>query len=104
MRYPVRNSTNLITIILEYPDRFGSCVPHTTRPRRQFEVNGRDYHFVESREAMEADIQNHKFIEAGQYNGNLYGTSVASVKEVAERGKHCILDVSWNYVGMLDCS
>ena len=44
---------------------------------------------------MEADIQNHKFIEAGQYNGNLYGTSVASVKEVAERGKHCILDVSW---------
>ena len=55
---------------------------------------------------MEADIQNHKFIEAGQYNGNLYGTSVASVKEVAERGKHCILDVSWflKHVGMLYCS
>jgi hypothetical protein len=30
---------------------------------------------------MEADIQNHKFIEAGQYNDNLYGTSIASVKE-----------------------
>ena len=45
---------------------------------------------------METDIQSHKFIEAGQYNGNLYGTSVASVKEVAERGKHCILDVSGN--------
>ena len=29
-------------------------------------MNGRDYHFVESRSAMEADIQNHKFIEAGQ--------------------------------------
>ena len=81
-------------LISEYPERFGSCVPHTTRPRRQFEVNGRDYHFVESREQMETDIQSHKFIEAGQYNGNLYGTSVASVKEVAERGKHCILDVS----------
>jgi len=40
---------------------------------------------------MESDIQNHKFIEAGQYNGNLYGTSVSSVKEVAEKGKHCIL-------------
>jgi len=88
-------------LISEYPDRFGSCVPHTTRPRRQFEVNGRDYHFVESREAMEADIQNHKFIEAGQYNGNLYGTSVASVKEVAERGKHCILDVSGNAIKRL---
>ena len=34
---------------------------------------------------MEKDIQNHLFIEAGQYNDNLYGTSVASVKEVAEK-------------------
>lgn len=34
---------------------------------------------------MEADIQNHLFIEAGQYNDNLYGTSVASVREVAEK-------------------
>ena len=22
-------------LISEYPDKFGSCVPHTTRPRRQ---------------------------------------------------------------------
>jgi guanylate kinase len=51
---------------------------------------------------MEADIQNHKFIEAGQYNGNLYGTSVASVKEVAERGKHCILDVSCQFLSVLN--
>lgn len=34
---------------------------------------------------MEKDIQEHKFIEAGQYNENLYGTSVQSVKYVAER-------------------
>jgi guanylate kinase len=33
---------------------------------------------------MERDIQNHLFIEAGQYNDNLYGTSVASVREVSE--------------------
>lgn len=57
----------------------------TTRPRRDYEVDGRDYHFVASREQMERDIQNHLFIEAGQYNDNLYGTSVASVREVAEK-------------------
>lgn len=34
---------------------------------------------------MEKDIQNHLFIEAGQYNDNLYGTSVSSVKEVAHK-------------------
>ncbi|KTF72058.1 hypothetical protein cypCar_00050090, partial [Cyprinus carpio] len=46
---------------------------------------------------MEKDIQEHKFIEAGQYNDNLYGTSVQSVKY----GKHCILDVSGNAIKRL---
>ncbi|XP_024249127.1 disks large homolog 2 isoform X8 [Oncorhynchus tshawytscha] len=88
-------------LISEFPDKFGSCVPHTTRSRRDYEVDGRDYHFVMSREQMEQDIQEHKFIEAGQYNDNLYGTSVQSVKYVAERGKHCILDVSGNAIKRL---
>ncbi|XP_036974512.1 disks large homolog 2 isoform X2 [Acanthopagrus latus] len=88
-------------LISEFPDKFGSCVPHTTRLKRDYEVDGRDYHFVMSREQMEKDIQEHKFIEAGQYNDNLYGTSVQSVKYVAERGKHCILDVSGNAIKRL---
>uniref|UniRef100_A0A673L602 Disks large homolog 1 n=1 Tax=Sinocyclocheilus rhinocerous TaxID=307959 RepID=A0A673L602_9TELE len=88
-------------LISEFPDKFGSCVPHTTRPKRDYEVDGRDYHFVESREQMERDIQEHKFIEAGQYNSHLYGTSVQSVREVAEKGKHCILDVSGNAIKRL---
>lgn len=57
----------------------------TTRPRRDYEVDGRDYHFVASREQMERDIQSHRFIEAGQYNNHLYGTSVQSVRQVAEQ-------------------
>ena len=57
----------------------------TTREKRDYEVDHRDYHFVASREEMERAIQNHMFIEAGQYNENLYGTSVQSVKEVAEK-------------------
>ena len=77
-------------LMREFPERFGSCVPHTTRPRREnevgtikscgnvtwqsfvdFQVDGRDYHFVTSMEQMQADIQTHLFIEAGQYNDNL---------------------------------
>lgn len=38
-----------------------------------------------SRELMEREIQEHKFIEAGQYNNHLYGTSIQSVKEVADK-------------------
>uniref|UniRef100_A0A7N8YED6 Disks large homolog 1 n=1 Tax=Mastacembelus armatus TaxID=205130 RepID=A0A7N8YED6_9TELE len=88
-------------LISEFPDKFGSCVPHTTRPRRDYEVDGRDYHFMSSRELMEREIQEHKFIEAGQYNNHLYGTSIQSVREVADKGKHCILDVSGNAIKRL---
>ncbi|KAM7409804.1 hypothetical protein PAMA_001345 [Pampus argenteus] len=88
-------------LISEFSDKFGSCVPHTTRPRRDYEVDGRDYHFMASRELMEQEIQEHKFIEAGQYNNHLYGTSIQSVKEVADKGKHCILDVSGNAIKRL---
>ena len=67
----------------------GCCIVDTTRSRRDYEVDGRDYHFVASREQMEHDIQSHLFIEAGQYNGNLYGTSITSVVEVAEQASSC---------------
>ncbi|KAJ8281669.1 hypothetical protein COCON_G00041880 [Conger conger] len=89
-------------LISEFPHKFGSCVPRKHDPaRRENEMDGQDYHFVGSREQMEKDIQDNKFIEAGQFNDNLYGTSVLSVRAVAERGKHCILDVSGNAIKRL---
>ncbi|XP_053535333.1 disks large homolog 4 [Ictalurus punctatus] len=101
---PVKDRVN-DDLLSEFPDKFGSCVPHTTRPKREYEVDGRDYHFVSSREQMEKDIQSHRFIEAGQYNSHLYGTSVQSVREVAEQqGKHCILDVSANAIRRLQAA
>ena len=60
------------------------CVDTTRRPR-EGEVDGRDYHFVESVEQMEKDIQAHLFIEAGRYKDNLYGTSIKAVQEVADQ-------------------
>uniref|UniRef100_A0A8C9S3J4 Discs large MAGUK scaffold protein 1 n=1 Tax=Scleropages formosus TaxID=113540 RepID=A0A8C9S3J4_SCLFO len=89
------------TIIATSLRRWFTFLSDTTRPKRDYEVDGRDYHFVTSREQMEKDIQDHKFIEAGQYNNHLYGTSVQSVREVAEKGKHCILDVSGNAIKRL---
>ncbi|KAB5522228.1 hypothetical protein PHYPO_G00157200 [Pangasianodon hypophthalmus] len=97
---PVKDRVN-DDLLSEFPDKFGSCVPHTTRPKREYEVDGRDYHFVSSREQMEKDIQSHRFIEAGQYNSHLYGTSVQSVRE---QGKHCILDVSANAIRRLQAA
>ena len=33
------------------------------------------------------------FIEHAQFSSNFYGTSVAAVKDVASKGRTCILDI-----------
>uniref|UniRef100_A0A8C4VEN2 Protein PALS1 n=1 Tax=Falco tinnunculus TaxID=100819 RepID=A0A8C4VEN2_FALTI len=73
-------------------DRFASAVPHTTRSRRETEVAGRDYHFI-SRQAFESDIAAGKFIEYGEFEKNLYGTSIDSVRQVINSGKICLLNL-----------
>ncbi|XP_066853800.1 protein PALS1 isoform X2 [Anser cygnoides] len=73
-------------------DRFASAVPHTTRSRRETEVAGRDYHFI-SRQAFENDIAAGKFIEYGEFEKNLYGTSIDSVRQVINSGKICLLNL-----------
>ena len=55
----------------------------TTRPKRDGEIDGREYYFVESREEMEREIHEGRFVEAGKFGGNLYGTSLADVNRVA---------------------
>uniref|UniRef100_A0A1I8EJW0 Disks large 1 tumor suppressor protein n=1 Tax=Wuchereria bancrofti TaxID=6293 RepID=A0A1I8EJW0_WUCBA len=87
-------------LVLRDRDRFSSCVPHTSRPPKPNEIDGRDYYFV-SKEQMQEDVRNNQFIEAGQFQDNLYGTSINSVREVAEMGRHCILDVSGNAIRRL---
>ncbi|XP_028295354.1 MAGUK p55 subfamily member 5-A-like isoform X1 [Gouania willdenowi] len=72
------------------PERFAVAVPHTTRNARMIEKNGRDYHFV-SRSAFEADLATGKFIESGEYEKNLYGTSTDSVRQVINSGRICVL-------------
>ena len=77
--------------IVLVPQSISSLPADTTRPRRDNEVDGQDYHFVVSLEQMEKDIQDNKFIEAGQFNDNLYGTSIQSVRAVAERVRREVL-------------
>lgn len=43
---------------------------------------------------MEADIRAGKYLEHGDYEGNLYGTKVDSIRDVMRSGKMCILDVN----------
>ncbi|KAL4217503.1 MAGUK p55 subfamily member 7 [Mactra antiquata] len=72
------------------PDTFEEVVPYTSRKKKVHEQESREYHFV-PREEMERGIINHRFVEFGEFKGNLYGTSYASIRSVIHSGKICLL-------------
>ncbi|XP_075687325.1 MAGUK p55 subfamily member 4 [Rhinoderma darwinii] len=73
------------------PSIFHSPVPYTSRHKKSYEENGREYFFV-SKETFESLIYSHSFLEYGEYKGHMYGTSVDTVKDVLDAGKICVID------------
>lgn len=85
------------------PDRFGTPLPHTSRLPRDGEEDGVHYHFV-TREKMEEDIIDGRYLEYGEYDGALYGTKLDSVREIIGSGKVCVLDCSATCLKVLKTS
>lgn len=81
-------------------DRFAAAIPHTSRPRKETEVPDRDYHFVTAQE-FKLDIENNKFLEHGEFEKNLYGTSLNAVRQVINQGKICVLNLHPESLRML---
>lgn len=80
-------------LIVMNPTQFGTTVPFTSRKPREDEKDGHAYRFV-SRTDMEADVKAGRYLEHGEYEGNLYGTKIDSIHEVVMAGRTCILDVN----------
>ena len=66
----------------------------TTRPIRPGEVDGRDYHFVDS-DRFEAMVADNLFLEWAQVFGNRYGTLKAPVDALLARGRDVLFDIDW---------
>ena len=71
--------------------RFDSPLPHTSRPIKEDEVDGKQYHFVR-REIMEQEIKDGQYLEAGELLGHLYGTKLDSIRNIIRNGKMAVLD------------
>jgi guanylate kinase len=67
-------------------------VSATTRPPREGERDGRDYHFV-SREEFRRMIDAGELIEWAEVHGSLYGTPLANVRAARARGEFLLLDI-----------
>ncbi|XP_064420097.1 MAGUK p55 subfamily member 4 [Latimeria chalumnae] len=74
------------------PNQYRGAVPHTTRPQKNYEEEGREYHFV-TRETFESMVCSYRFLEYGEYKDHLYGTSIDAVRTVLDEGRICIIDL-----------
>lgn len=88
----VGKGTLIGKLFSEFPDLFGFSVSHTTRAPRAGEEDGVDYNYT-TVEKFLADVEAGKFIEHAEVHGRYYGTSVAAVERIREKGQICVLDI-----------
>ncbi len=86
--------TTLVNAIVEQMDSVRLSVSHTTRPKRENEVDGRHYHFVR-RDQFQALVEKGAFLEHADVFGNYYGTSREAVQSLLDQGYNVILEIDW---------
>ncbi|GBN24044.1 Peripheral plasma membrane protein CASK [Araneus ventricosus] len=89
------------TLISHHPDKYAYPIPHTTRPMRKGEENGKNYYFV-SHEEMMADIAANEYLEYGTHEEAMYGTKLETIRRLHADGKIAILDVEPQIDGSLE--
>jgi len=67
-------------------------VSYTTRPPREGEQDGIDYHFI-TKEDFEAGLARGLWAEWAQVHGNYYGTSAEFLEKTVAAGQDVLLDI-----------
>ena len=86
--------TSLVRALTQADPDLAVSVSHTTRRKRAAEVDGRDYHFIDSARfaAMAAAGE---FLEHAEVFGHRYGTGARKVADQRARGRDVILEIDW---------
>jgi len=80
------------TLISTNPDLFQRVTRITTRPMRNGEVNGIDYHFIDD-ESFRYMVEQGLMSEWSQFNHGYYGTRTQDIVTIAETGREPVLDL-----------
>jgi len=86
--------TSLVNALLQQDSRLVVSVSHTTRPQRQGEQNGVNYHFVSNSE-FDDMVANGDFLEHAKVFGHQYGTARASLDDQLASGRDVVLEIDW---------
>jgi len=84
--------TTIAQSLLRVRDDLGYSVSATTRPRREGEQDGADYHFL-TRDEFLRRVDAGEFLEWATYAGNLYGTLRSEIDRIFARGRSAVLDL-----------
>jgi guanylate kinase len=82
---------------------FMLSVSATTRPKRDGEVDGKDYFFVDQ-SRFEEMVANDEMLEHARVFDNRYGTPRVPVEEALARGRDMLFDVDWQGAQQLKAS
>jgi guanylate kinase len=82
----------LISAILKRIPDLELSVSATTRPPREGEVDGRDYHFL-SPEEFDRRVGEEDFLEFATYSGHRYGTLRSEVERRLSAGRSVVLEI-----------
>lgn len=72
----------------------------TTRPKREEEVDGKDYYFVDH-EAFAHALRNRELLEYTEFDGYYYGTPKHQVDFLLNSGKNVMIEVEAQGVGQI---
>lgn len=81
-------------MLLNADDEIDLSISATTRPRREGEIDGVDYHFV-SPEKFEEMVQKDEFYEWATVFGNRYGTPKGYIRKGLKEGRDFLFDIDW---------
>ncbi|MDL2307672.1 guanylate kinase [Desulfovibrio sp. OttesenSCG-928-C06] len=95
--------TTLIKRLIEKYSRLTFSISCTTRPPREGEVDGRDYHFMEKEEFLKL-VEEEYFAEWAEVHGNYYGTPLEATRKLLAEGKDLLFDVDVQGAAQLEQS
>lgn len=86
--------TSLVKELISSLNSLSVSVSHTTRQKREGEIDGKDYFFisVEKFKMMQVDSA---FLESAQVFDNFYGTAQKTVEDTLLQGNDVILEIDW---------
>lgn len=85
--------TTIVRYLLNKYHELDFSVSATTRAKRDYEVHGRDYYFMDTSEFM-SRVGNDEFVEWEEvYQNQFYGTLKSEVERIWSQDRHLVFDI-----------